>query len=137
MVGVAALCAAVVIASLLVPQGEVVTLNVLDVEGRRHPTQLWIVELDDGPYLRAGDPNSEWLARLRDQPEVTLGAGQAGEQPTPYLAEPIDDDPAQRARIGAAMAEKYGLADWLWSKIADRDHGVPIRLVDRPAESSP
>ena len=137
MVGVAALCAVVVIASLLVPEGEVVTLNVLDIEGREYPTQLWIVELGGVSYLRAGNPNSKWLARLRDRPEVTLGAAEAGEQPTPYLATPIDDDPAQRARIGAAMAEKYGLADWLWSTIADRDRSVPIRLDARPAESSP
>ena len=137
MIGLAALCAVVVIASLLVPEGEVVTLNVLDIEGREYPTQLWIVELAGVSYLRAGNPNSEWLARLRDRPEVTLGEDQAGEQPTSYLATPIDDDPEQRERIGAAMAEKYGFADWLWSTIADRDRSVPIRLDARPAESSP
>ena len=137
MIGVAALCAVVVIASLLIPQGEVLTLNVLDIEGREHPTQLWFVELAGVRYLRAGNPESEWLARLRERPEVTLGEGHAGERPTPYLATPIDIDPSQRARISAAMAEKYGLADWLWSLIADRDRSVPIRLDPRATGPSP
>jgi hypothetical protein len=137
MVGVAVLCAAVVIAALLVPQGEVVTLHVRDVEGRSHPTQLWIVELDGFSYLRSGGPDTRWLARLRRDPGVTLGYGHVGETPRPYIAVPIDGDPVLRARVGEAMAEKYRWADSLWSWLGDREHSIPIRLEPLPAEASP
>ncbi len=137
MVGVAALCGVVVVAALLVPQGEVVTLHVLDSEGRSHPTQLWVVELDGVSYLRAGGPDTQWLARLRARPEVTLGHGTVGESPTRYRATAIDDDPVLRARLGEAMAAKYGMADSLWGWLGDRVRSVPIRLDPSPVEASP
>ena len=136
MLGVAALCAAVVVVALLIPQGEVVTLNVLDIEGRSHPTQLWIVELDGIAYLRSGRHDTLWLARLRERPEVTLGKGHIGESATPYLARPIADDPTLRARVREAMHAKYGWTDSLWSWLSDRTRSVPVRLNPQPAEPS-
>ena len=140
MVGVTAFCVAVVVAALLVPQGHVVTLNVLDREGHSHPTQLWIVEIDGVSYLRAGAPDTRWLARLRERPEVTLDGSRLGDDPTSYCATPIDDDPVARALVGEAMGAKYGWADSFWGWISDRTRSIPIRLgppVDQcRAESS-
>ena len=93
MVGFAALCAAVVIAALLVPQGEVVTLHVVDAEGHTHPTQLWIAEHDGAMYLRSASPDTRWLGRLRARPDVTIGSGGVTERPTPYHAVVIEGDP--------------------------------------------
>ena len=138
MIGVASLCGLLVLAALAVPEGEVVTLNVIDREGHGHPVQLWLVEIEGSRYLRAGNPDADWLAELRATPAATLGAGlHAGEIPVPVLAEVIDDDPELRERVAAAMARKYGIADRIWAALRNRDDGVPVRLTPRPAEPSP
>jgi len=137
MIGVAALCALIVIAAVAVPEGEIATLNVIDEEGHPHPIQLWRVEIDGTSYLRATDPGADWLLELRRQPAVTLGAGlHAGEIPVPVFAEVVDTDPDLRRRVTAAMARKYGVADRIWAAIRGRDVSVPVRLVPRPAETA-
>ena len=47
------------------------------------------------------------------------------------------EDPALRARVNRAMAEKYGLADRLWALLSDRRLSVPIRLDPGPADAQP
>ncbi|HKE12292.1 MAG TPA: hypothetical protein VKE73_12065, partial [Myxococcota bacterium] len=44
-----------------------------------------------------------------------------------YRAVPLDD-PATRTAVNKGMAEKYGQADRLISRIFDRTQTVPIRL---------
>lgn len=127
MIGFAALCAVLAVGAILVPQGEVVTLHVLDDEGHSHPTQLWIVELDGLRYLRAASPEVRWLERLRTHPDVMLGGGH-GDERAPLRATPLDADADARQRVARAMAEKYGLADRLWAMLGDRAQSVPIRL---------
>jgi len=137
MLGVSASCAAVAAVAMLVPQGQVITLNTFDSKGHSHPTQLWIVELDGVSYVQAGTPDTEWLARMRARPGVTLDGSRLGDVPTPYVATPIDDDPAAQVRVAEAMTLKYGLADRLWSWLFDRTHSIPIRLDPRAVEPSP
>lgn len=138
MIGVAVLCAILVVAALAVPEGEIITVNVVTSEGRSHPVQLWVVEVEGSRYLRAGNPKADWLAELRATPAVTIGAGaHAGEVPIPVLAEAIDDDPKLRQQVAAAMGRKYGIADRIWAALRNRDESVPVRLTPRPPEPSP
>ena len=51
--------------SQLLDEGEVVGLTTGSDE---QETDLWIVDLEDAIYLRAGRPEVSWLARLRMQP---------------------------------------------------------------------
>ena len=137
MIGIGAFWAVVVIAAVAVPQGEVITLNVIDAEGHSQPMQLWMVEIDGSRYLRASEPDVEWLDKLRAKPAATLGAGlHAGEIPVPVLAHVIDDDPELRRRVTAAMSRKYGIAERIWAALRDRDQSVPIRLSADTQESS-
>ena len=73
MLGTAFVATLLVIAALLIPQGEVVTLHTSDANGDLQQTQLWIVDIEGQRYLRAVDPDSEWLSRLRADPNVELG----------------------------------------------------------------
>jgi len=105
--------------------GEVAVLETQRPDGRSFETSIWVVELDRSVWLRAGNADSDWVARIRAQPEVflTRGAGR-----TAYLANVVD---GLGDRVNLAMREKYGLADQLVSTVHDSERVVAIRL-DRP-----
>lgn len=132
MISTAALAAALVGVSSLIDEGEIVRLTTLDARGRTYVTQLWIVDLDAGAYLRARSSDAAWLARIRSEPEVTLqrhdvdGQFQAlGEGSTSILA-----------AVNLAMGEKYGLADRFWARFSDPTRAVPIRLAPLSASAA-
>jgi hypothetical protein len=103
--------------------GEVVVLmTTAGDDGGRRETKLWIVEDNGQLWLRAGQPDSEWLERLRARPHVTLVRNGA---PRDYRAVAI---PKQRERINRLMAERYGWADSLIGLVRDESETVPIRL---------
>jgi hypothetical protein len=121
MICTALLAGGLVCGSQLVDEGEVVGLTTGDDE---QETDLWIVDLEDASYLRAGAPNVSWLARLRVQPAVTL---ERADSVRPFRAVPVDA-PATLGQVNRAMAEKYGLADTLWGHVGDRSRAVAVRL---------
>jgi hypothetical protein len=125
--------AALLIGTMAVDEGEVVTLTTSNGKGAQYDTQLWIVRLEDGLYLRSNSSQTAWLARLPSGPEVIL---QRGDRQSKLRALPVDD-PEVRVAVNRAMALKYGAADRFWSWIYDRDHSVPIQLVPVPSEASP
>jgi hypothetical protein len=129
MLAVGIVAGGLVIGAVVVDEGEVVTLVTLDESSREHSTQLWIVDIDRQPYLRASAPDARWLARIEAKPEVILHRG--GEVRN-YLAVP-DRDGTSLDSLNRAMETKYGFADQLWSQILDRKAGVPIRLDPRSA----
>jgi hypothetical protein len=102
--------------------GEVVHLYTQDHEGAERETSLWIVEDDGRLYLRAGNPSSGWLARLREHPEVEMERAGRRQRYRAVIAE------EQRARVSHLMAEKYGWADWLIGLTRDEGGSVPVRL---------
>ena len=55
--------------------GEVVVLKTVDPEGAAHETRLWVIDDSGQTWIRAGDPSSRWLARLRTSPDVELTRG--------------------------------------------------------------
>jgi len=102
--------------------GEVVVLTTTSAGGGRHETKLWVVEDHGQLWIRAGQPSSEWLGRLRAEPRVTLSRnGRVAE----YRAVPV---PKQRERINRLMAERYGWADALIGLVRDESETQPVRL---------
>ena len=112
----------------LAESGEVVVLETRDAGGATHETRVWVVDHDGVAWLRTGDPESPWLARVRAHPEVVVMRN--GER-RPFRATPVED-PATRARINALTLEKYGLAERILRAVMmDPDGATPIRLEPR------
>lgn len=117
-----ALLASVMLASEL--GGEVVTLSTLDEHGERVETRVWVVDDAGFAWLRAGQAQAGWLARIDAHPAIDVArAGRWGV----FRAVPVRE-PAVRDRIHGLMAAKYGLADRLISLMRDGSASVPIRL---------
>ncbi len=104
--------------------GETVELETVDERGTSFHTTLWVVDLHDEPWLRAGDPEATWLQRLKVDPDVFLNRD--GER-KPYRAEVSEGD---AWRVDEAMREKYAWADWIVSWVHDPAGVVAIRLVE-------
>ena len=104
--------------------GEKVELETLDERGNAFFTTLWVVDIHEEPWLRAGDPDSTWLQRLQVEPEVYLIRD--GER-KPYVAEVVE---YESERVNYLMREKYGYADQIVSLIHDPDAVVAIRLSE-------
>ena len=105
--------------------GEVVELETHDVYGRTFHTSLWIVDLYGDTWLRATDPESVWVQRIRNDPAVFVirnGVTVA------YHAEIVD---GFAKRINDGMREKYGRADQIIAPLRDEAVALAIRLVGR------
>lgn len=102
-----------IFAFLVIGRGEVVRLITHDTVGQALDTELWIADLPDGTYLRAGSSEVEWLGRLESGGAPALER----EDQTVLIETFIVDDTATREAVRAAMAEKYGLADRMWGAI--------------------
>lgn len=113
---------AVIVAS---ESGEVVVLHTEDAAGETHRTRLWVVEHAGAEWLRAGDPESAWLARLEARPEVRVERNGAV---TRHKAIPVRED-GVRAAVNAGIEAKYGFADRLISVMIDRSESVPVKLA--------
>jgi hypothetical protein len=134
MIVVAVAAALLVVSSRMIDSGEIVELTTLDERGRDHVTEVWIVDLPSGSYLRSGDPESHWLARIRTNPVISL---EREGREVSYRALPSDDDELRR-RVNAAMQQKYGAPDRFWARVSDLESAVPVRLVPSDvAVSSP
>ncbi|MGE0623642.1 MAG: hypothetical protein AB7I04_04225 [Pseudomonadales bacterium] len=104
--------------------GEVVVLTTETADGPKE-TRLWVVELEEVQYLRAG-PDSGWYQRLLAAPEVTLTRG--GEA-AGYRAEAR---PQAAAEVNRLMRAKYGWRDVvIEALVGGRDDAVAVALVPR------
>lgn len=128
LLAVGILVGAVVVASSLLDEGEVVTLITTNGSGAEYETALWVIEWNGKLYVRAGSPHTQWLDRLRANPKVAL---RRGDETLAFTALPTDDPQVRRA-VNDRMAAKYGFADRLWGHLADRRSSVPILLEPRP-----
>ncbi|UCE85781.1 MAG: hypothetical protein JSU66_15870 [Deltaproteobacteria bacterium] len=104
--------------------GEVVTVFTVSDAGEPVETRLWIVDDGGFAWLRAGQAQSRWLARIDATPEIEVE--RAGQR-SAYRAVPVRDA-AARDRIHRRMAEKYGWADRLIAVMRDPSGSVAIRL---------
>lgn len=103
--------------------GETVELKTFD-ERDVLVTTLWVVDLHEEPWLRAGNADAAWLQRLVETPEVVLVRD--GET-TSYRAE---IDPSELDRVNDMMREKYGWADEVVSLLHDPESTVAVRLIE-------
>jgi hypothetical protein len=124
LVGIGVLVLTVVLGSLSVDEGEIVTLTTVDDEGAERPTQLWIVEIDGRLYVRSSEPDTRWLARLRTHPDVVL---ERDGRELELRAIPLDDAEVREA-VNRAMARKYGSTDHFYSLVFDSGESVPVLL---------
>jgi hypothetical protein len=125
LVGVAALVVVVFFSAVMMASetsGEVVSLRTYREDGLSTETSLWVVEDRRLLYLRAGDPESGWLVRLKANPEVELTRG--GETRS-YRARVM---PGLGSRINELMAEKYGWGDILVGVMRDDASVIAVRL---------
>lgn len=102
--------------------GEVVVLRTRDGSAAVHETSLWVIEEGESLWLRAGDPSSGWLARLRANPEVELE--RAGEA-KPYRANVV---PERSEWLNGQLAERYGWADWVIDTTLGGRDATAVRL---------
>lgn len=107
--------------------GEVVTLHTQDADGAWQTTPLWIVDAQDGTYLRAGQPESGWLLRLRANPEVKLERD-GKTQPVRLV-----ETPEAVAAVNQMMSGKYGWADDFVGLMAgDRSQSLALKVEAAP-----
>lgn len=104
--------------------GETVELETIDERGISFFTTLWVVDIHEEPWLRAGDPEATWLQRLQIDPDVFLIRD--GER-RPYHAEVAEDG---TWRVNEAMRDKYARADEIVSWLHDPVAVVAIRLIE-------
>ena len=115
------------IAFLVLPSelgGEIVTIRTLDDSSEQAGTRLWVVDDGSFAWLRAGQAQSGWLARIDARPLIEV---ERGGRTRAFRAVPVRD-PAARDRVHALMAEKYGFADRIISVMRDGSQSVAIRL---------
>lgn len=105
---------------------EVIVLHTTGADGASHTTRLWIVDDADGAWLRAGHDGS-WFRDLEARPDVEVE--RSGE--TLAVRAVPSRDPADRARINALTATKYGWAESLYAMVGGGDVAIPIRLEPR------
>lgn len=103
--------------------GEVVTVATRDAEGTTFETSLWIIEDEGSLWLRAGNPDSTWLKRIRLDPGVEVTRG---DQTVAYRAEVVS---GRSGRVNQRMAEEYGWADRVIGLMRDSESTRAIRLV--------
>ena len=132
MLAVGLIVAVPVLAALLIDQGELITIETVDGEGHSHETQLWVVEVDGTLFVRSGNPNTRWAARMQAHPEIEL---RRGESHVPARAEVIPDS-RLRDRVAYAMNDKYGAADDLWALMQDRDRSLVFALREISAAAA-
>ena len=104
--------------------GEVVVLTSADASGEFHETRVWIVDVEDATYLRAGSSDSAWLERVRARPLVMLERGDERREVRLVVAED------QTGVVNGLMAYKYGVADMVVGAFAPRDNAVALRVVE-------
>jgi hypothetical protein len=123
---------ALVIAAMLIRQGEVVTLETSDEGGQSYRTKLWIVDLDGKLYVR-GAPERPWVQRLGLRPQVTLTRGGKTES----FRATVILDPSLADAVNRAMIEKYGGVDHLVDRLFNRAQPAAILLEPSGAKSLP
>jgi acyl transferase domain-containing protein len=105
------------------PGNTLTTLATRNAEGTTFETSLWIIEDEGSLWLRAGNPDSSWLKRIRATPQVEVTRG---DETVVYLAEVVS---GRSGRVNQRMAEEYGWADQVIALMRDSESTRAIRLV--------
>jgi len=106
---------------------ETAMLRTSTVKYQDYYATLWFVEGDGYVWIRADDPRSRWLRAVRENPNVSLRRGPFDDN---FSAAVWDGNPQLQRDVDAMFRAKYGLADQLWTIVAQHEP-IPIRLVPR------
>ncbi len=115
---------AVVLATIWLEEGEVATLVTFDSRKQAFDTDLWIVDIEGRSYVRAADPEADWLERLLARSEAQLGRNGT----VSWVRGVPSDDPAVREALSRAMRRKYGSVDRVLAWVRDSSRCVPVWL---------
>ena len=119
---------AVVLGTIWVDEGEVATLATFDSREHAFDTDLWIVDIEGRTYVRAADPETDWLERLLARPELQLRRSDTVSR----VRGVPSDDPAVREAVNDAMQRKYGSVNRVVGWVRDRSRCVPVWLEPLP-----
>jgi hypothetical protein len=97
---------------------QIVSIATSDPDGERRATPLWLVTVDNQPFIRTS--NSKWLGNLKREPSLTL---RSGGQAYDFIAEFVMD-PALKQRVHRAFEAKYPLRTLMFEILGQN----PIRL---------
>ena len=122
---------AVVLAAIWVEEGEVATLVTFDSRQQAFDTDLWIVDIEGRSYVRAADPEADWLGRLLARPEAQLRRNGV----VSWVRGVPSDDPAAREAVNRAMRRKYGSVDRALAWVRERSCCTPVWLEPLPPTS--
>jgi hypothetical protein len=137
MLAIGAVIGFLVLGALLLDEGEVVTLFTQEA-GREHRTHMWIVEVDGREFVRANRSDSNWLARLKANPEVRLRRSVSPHGPSGLYWARLVEDPDTQVQVDAAFAGKYRFADRVGRRLSEGEGSQAVELTPRsePAEAT-
>lgn len=117
------LVSAIVLQTIASESGEVVVLGYTDAAGELHETRLWVVDHQGQSWLRSGQAQSGWAARLGGDAQVVVTRdGQASD----YR---VVAAPEMATLINELMLKKYGWREQVISAMfGSRDGSLPLRL---------
>ena len=104
---------------------EVVVLTTIDASGENKETRVWVVDYEEGQWLRSGSDVQSWYQNLLERPEVAV---LRGTERRSYTAVPAVE---QREAINRLMEKKYGWAESYIGSFFSRENAIPIRLDPR------
>ena len=106
---------------------EVIEVHIPDANGEVVTTRLWVVDHQDGMYIRVGANGSGWYARLQAHPdiEVTRRGQRSSYEATP--------EPEKSLVINQLMYDKYTWGDSVIAfMFGSREGSIPILLKTSP-----
>jgi hypothetical protein len=92
-----------------------------------HWSNLWIVVIDEQPYVRLGDRAYGRIRRNTTSPYVKLKVADKE-----FDKVKVEEMPDMKERVAAAMAEKY----WMDILVRHESHPMVARLVPETSSSS-
>ena len=102
------------------------TIKIMTTEpdAGEHWSNLWVVVIDDQPYVRLGDRSYGRIQKNSTSPYVKL---KVADQEFDKVK--VEETPDMKDKVGAAMADKY----WMDVLIRHESHPMVARLVPEGA----
>jgi len=107
---------------------DVARVETRTADGGTRSTHVWFAERDGALWVEAGTPENGWFVDVQRDDRVAIEIDGA---PRSMRAVVVDDD-GERARLRAALRERYGWRDAWVGLLVDASRSIPVRL--EPAE---
>jgi hypothetical protein len=110
---------------------ETVVILTKEEDGAPRETTVWLVVIDGQGYVRTGD--THWHQNIVREPQIGI---RIAEKEYPVRAAHVTD-PALRAKVHAAMREKYGFSDTFVGWFSNEEAAQIMRLEPREIAPAP